>query len=170
MSGSLESNNRRRIVPRATPGPCPIAKPGPSTLLIVSGDLDFVSTLVKGSVNCDWAVRHALSFDDASTIMSKEPIAMVVYDSDLSEVPWQLALPRLIAIASDACILLASRVADEYLWQEVVRCNGYDILVKSAGSERIISTLRFAWFWRKRLRSPNDRPKPRATNGERMQT
>ena len=139
-------------------------------LLIVSADLDFLSVLLKASVDCDWTVRHALSFDDASAIMSKEPTHMVVYDSDLPEVPWQLALPRLGAIASDACILLASRFADDYLWQEVVRCRGYDILVKSAEPERIISTLRFAWFWRKRRRPPGGRPGQRAKGGERRQT
>jgi hypothetical protein len=44
-------------------------------------------------------------------------------------------------------VLLASRVADDYLLQEVVRNHGYDLLPKSAPSEKLIHCINFAWFW-----------------------
>lgn len=128
-----------------------------SILLVITGDVEFLSIIARASLCCDCKVRHALSFDDAVAILSNETILICIYDSDLPEVPWQLALPRLSAIAGHACVLLASRVADEYLWQEVIRCGGYDIVIKSAGEERIARTLRFAWFWSKRPGSRNAR-------------
>jgi hypothetical protein len=47
---------------------------------------------------------------------------------------------------SDPCILLASRVYDQYLLNEVVRCGGFDVLPKSGSREQFARTLRFAWF------------------------
>jgi hypothetical protein len=42
-------------------------------------------------------------------------------------------------IASTTLRLLASQVADDYLWQEIVRNHGCDVLPKPAMSERVIS-------------------------------
>ncbi len=63
---------------------------------------------------------------------------------------WRGALVRLSETGNGACILLASRVASDYLWQEVIRNQGYDVLAKSAGPEELMRNLRFAWFWRTR--------------------
>lgn len=139
---------------RTNAGQC--GKPVASTLLAITADLEFLSRLLEASGTSGSTVRHALSFDDAGLILSREPFPVIVYDSDLLEVPWKLALPRLAAIAGGACILLASRVADEYLWQEIVRCRGYDILAKSAGMDRMVTTLKFAWFWQRKVQPPDE--------------
>jgi DNA-binding NtrC family response regulator len=156
---SSENTRQRRTSPRSELKQGPRDNPGGTALLIVTDDLVFLAELRSAATACAWRVRHAPSFDEASVILATEPIPIVVYDSDLAEEHWRLVLPRLGAVATDSCILLASRVADEYLWQEVVRHHGYDILVKSGGTERMISTLQFAWFWRKRSRSLRETPK-----------
>jgi DNA-binding NtrC family response regulator len=165
MSRNTENDGHRQVPPglKTKPGQC--GKSVASTVLAITADLDFLSRLLEASGTSDWTVRHALSFDDAVVILSREPFPVIVYDSDLLEVPWKLALPRLAATAGGACILLASRVADEYLWQEVVRCRGYDILAKSAGMDRMVTTLRFAWFWQRKARHTDECQGSRTAGG-----
>ncbi len=48
-------------------------------------------------------------------------------------------MKRLNNLPARPCVLLASRVADDYLLQEVVRNHGYDLLPKSAPSAKLIT-------------------------------
>jgi hypothetical protein len=43
---------------------------------------------------------------------------------------------------------LASRVADDYLWQELIRCGGHDLLAKPFRAEDAARALKLAAsFW-----------------------
>jgi hypothetical protein len=43
--------------------------------------------------------------------------------------------------------LLASRLVDDNLRQEVIRFGGYDVVARSAVRDQIVRTIQFAWFW-----------------------
>jgi DNA-binding response OmpR family regulator len=68
--------------------------------------------------------------------------AIVLYDRDLPGIDWRDAIRRLAA--RHACIILASFVVDDYLWEEVIRCGGYDVLAKPFREEEVTHTVRFA--------------------------
>jgi DNA-binding NtrC family response regulator len=117
----------------------------------VTRDAVFLSHLGLAAAACGWTIRHTSSFVDAAAMLRCGSIPLVVYDRDLTEHDWETVLPQLNAVAPHLCILLASRVADEYLRQAVVRHRGYDILIKSATPEDLTRRLQFAWFWNSRL-------------------
>ncbi len=95
-----------------------------------------------------WTVRQQPeSFAFAGQDLSCYPL--VIYDGDSDDGNWKDALGRIRSGEGAPCVLLASRVRDQYLWNEVVRCGGFDVLTKNAGRERLTRTLRFAWFWKK---------------------
>jgi len=54
------------------------------------------------------------------------PYKVVIYDSDLANADWKQAFMKLKAAGNEPCILLASRVYDQYLWNEVIRCDVRD--------------------------------------------
>ena len=148
---SRGSGNQKVLPGQDAPSYASHAEKRGVSCLVVTGDLDFLARIRRAANASDWKIWHALSFTDALETLRSEEIPMIVYDGDLGEDNWQYVLPRLNATAVHRCILLASRVSDGYLWQEVLRHQGYDILAKSVGQEQLIRTLQFAWDWRERL-------------------
>jgi hypothetical protein len=116
-------------------------------LIVITADEDFYLRLQQIAGTSDWRIGRALSTDEAETLISAKPTPIVVYDSDSDGGNWRGALRSLNGLPTRPCVLLASRVADDYLLQEVVRNHGYDLLPKSAPSEKVIHRLEFAWFW-----------------------
>jgi len=47
-----------------------------------------------------------------------------------------------------ACIFLVSKVADDYLWNEVVRRGGYDVISKPLRHDELERAAKLAWtYW-----------------------
>ena len=85
-------------------------------------------------------------------MLVSESNPLIIYDWNLTDDNWWSAFERLNRLGIPTCILLASRVADPYLWQEVIRFGGFDLLPRSAPPDELIGKLRFAWFWNRSLR------------------
>jgi hypothetical protein len=114
--------------------------------IVITEDEEFYLRLKQIASTCEWRIARATSLDEAEPLIKAEPTPMVVYDRDLDDGNWRYALRRLNESPAQPCVLLASQVADDYLWQEIVRNHGYDILPKPAPSEKVIGCLKFAWF------------------------
>jgi len=119
----------------------------PLSLVVITRDEPFYTRLQNIATACKWRIARAQSVDDVHRQISGAPAPIVVYERDWDDGDWRAGLSRLHQTGAKPCILLASRVADEYLWQEVVRNHGYDILPKTAHDEKLIRVLKFAWFW-----------------------
>src|SRR6185503_18765458 len=85
-------------------------------------------------------------------------------DSDSTDGNWRDALKNMNDLPAHPSVLLASRVADDYLLQEVVRNHGYDLLPKSAPSEKLIHCINFAWFWARAKANREDLSRRRLVN------
>ena len=68
---------------------------------------------------------------------------IVLYDRDLPG-DWRGAIQRLPQGCGARCVILASFVADDYLWEEVIRLGGYDVLPKPFRDDEVIHTIEFA--------------------------
>jgi len=133
-------------------------------LLVVSGDSALYSNLEELASTCGWKIRLAATVEEAIPIVVSESTPLIIYDWNLTDDNWSSAFDRLNGLGIAMCILLASRVADPYLWQEVIRFGGFDLLPRSAPRDEWIRKLRFAWFWNRSLRpsraaTPNTTPK-----------
>ena len=115
--------------------------------IVITADEDFYLRLHQIADTNDWPIGRALSTDEAAKLILVKPTPIVILDSDSNDGNWRDALRGLNDLPVQPCVLLASRVADDYLLQEVVRNHGYDLLPKSAASEKLIHRLKFAWFW-----------------------
>jgi DNA-binding NtrC family response regulator len=91
-----------------------------------------------------WAHNSAL----AREVIARYSIPIVVCDRDLPNEDWRVVLAGFSELSPPVCTLLASQVADEYLWREIVHNKGFEILTKPFDPEKVIRTVRFAWTWR----------------------
>jgi DNA-binding NtrC family response regulator len=119
-------------------------------LLVITRDAELYERIRDIASPWKWTIREASEAPAIPVCFSQStPIRIVVYDGDTIDGDWKDALTRIKLWDKQPCVLLASRVADPYLCDEVVRCGGYDVIAKSAAREQLVGTLRFAWFWKK---------------------
>ena len=72
--------------------------------------------------------------------------SVAIYDWPAAEDDWRIDVDRLTAGPEHPCVLLASRVDDEYLRAELVRHGGFDVIPRSADANRLIRNIEFAYF------------------------
>ncbi|HWF11219.1 MAG TPA: hypothetical protein VG297_22270 [Bryobacteraceae bacterium] len=137
--------------------PVPPAPPEDAALrfIVITEDEPFYTRLRGIADGCQWRIGRAQSIDEIQKQIGRPPTPIVIYERDLAGGDWRAGLMKLHQTTIKPCVLLASRVADEYLWQEVVRNHGYDILPKTAPDEKLIRLLKFAWFWARSGVHPN---------------
>jgi DNA-binding response OmpR family regulator len=117
---------------------------GDPGILAVTADLGLYSCILNAACASGWTADWAASVSRALAVCSSKPIRIVVYDSNLPYSDWRVGLRQLASAGSRPRILLASPRVDEDLWRTVVRLRGYDVLLRSAGSEQVRRELRFA--------------------------
>lgn len=116
-------------------------------LVVITSDAAFYARLARLAGDQTWQISRMQSLDEAEELPDCGPSPVIVYDHDPHESGWPGAIRRLTAFPSRPCVLLASRVADDYLVQEVVRNRGYDVLCKLGRDEQMLRCLRMAGFW-----------------------
>jgi len=115
--------------------------------IVISADEDFYIRLREIASSCNWQIGRATSVDEVELLVKAKPTPIVVYERNAEDGNWRDKVRRIGSLPSQPCVFLGSQVADDYLLQEVVRNQGYDVLAKSAPDEKLIKCLRFAWFW-----------------------
>ncbi len=106
-----------------------------------SADRPALRAALEGS---GWTLVWADDCRHACTLLSVHPLSTVICDRDLPGADWREALRAMLSTPAQVCVILASRVADEYLWREVIRRGGFDIVAKPFQREEVLRTLGFA--------------------------
>jgi DNA-binding response OmpR family regulator len=116
-------------------------------LLAITLDDRFYAGLVEIASSSGWEIHRASSVQEGLDIVRSLSVPLVLFDWDESGPNWRRGLARLCAAPTHPCILLASRLVDDNLRQEVIRFGGYDVLARSAVRDQVLRTIQFAWFW-----------------------
>ena len=118
-------------------------------LAITNDDRD-KRALAAFSVRNRWDLILTSACEEALEIVKKGGAAVILYDRDLPGLDWRDAL-RLLADATPACpVILTSPVNDGYLWGEVIRRGGYDVLAKPLEEDQTVRFVNLAWsLWNK---------------------
>lgn len=121
----------------------------PSTvrILAITSDDRFYSILVDAGSSCGWEIRRSSTVQEGLDAVRSLHVPLVIFDWDGSEQDWGHALDRIWAAPNHPCVLLASRLMNDNLRQEVQRHHGYDVLPRTGDRDRIVRTVEFAWFW-----------------------
>lgn len=80
-----------------------------------------------------------------------KPIAVVLLDRDLALPDWRPLVREFSSLPSAPCVILASAVFDDYLFQELTHQGGYDVITKPLKLEELRRISRLALtFWKNR--------------------
>jgi response regulator RpfG family c-di-GMP phosphodiesterase len=95
-----------------------------------------------------WNVLFADTYEQARAALDHLKAPVILCDRDLPGSQWRDVVQVLASSPHRACVILISRVVDNYLWNEVVQRGGYDVLLKPLREEDVVRTVRLAWsYW-----------------------
>jgi DNA-binding NtrC family response regulator len=70
---------------------------------------------------------------------------VVVCERDLPDGSWKDVLDIAASLLRPPPVIVTSRLADDYLWAEVLNLGGYDVLAKPLDRREVTRTLSLAW-------------------------
>jgi DNA-binding NtrC family response regulator len=139
---------QRRSARPSTKSNAPVAPTRiPIVALVVSDHDREVLTSISDHepVEIHFAESHVGAWDALNRLNSP----LILYDRDWPNGEWRTAVQTFASSPRRSCVILASRVADDYLWQELIRCGGYDLLAKPFRPDDVARSLKLALsYWR----------------------
>jgi DNA-binding NtrC family response regulator len=118
--------------------------PEPVSILAVTRDPEEWKVLESIAGKENWLLFWAHDADLAYELIRRHRIQIVIYDRNVNGEDWRTIVAHFAKIYPPVCTLLASEVADEYLWREVVHNKGFEVLTKPFDPEKVIRTVRYA--------------------------
>ncbi len=83
---------------------------------------------------------------------------IIFVDRDWPGTKWGTVVESLATSPPGPCVILISAVPDGFLWQEVVRRGGYDVLAKPLQAEVVANVIKVALaYWKSRMESKRGR-------------
>ncbi len=117
--------------------PSPTSGIEPEILSIVPpGD-----ALILQDVLCDSKVRHdsVPNAQQGLELLRSRHVSVVIYDvSGLDDARWQTFFSELSRLNPAPKLIVASRLADEKLWAEVLNLGGFDVILKPYDREEVL--------------------------------
>jgi hypothetical protein len=121
-------------------------KDGPLRLILVSADEELGLSVRNAASFCRLEMFRTRTVGETLQLLVGMVPCLVIYDRVLEEEDWRVAVDLLTADPSHPCVLLASRAADSYLWEELLRHGGFDVVPRSASVECLTEHIKFARF------------------------
>jgi len=113
----------------------------PSGLLSVFADQQdsaLLESIVKSS---GWQVFTAGSIHEATQILHRNDVSIVLCDHILPDGSWKLILGELRDLPHMPALIVASTLADDALWAEVLNMGAYDLLAKPLRADEVLRTI-----------------------------
>lgn len=143
---SIVHHSPKRVAGRHAPATkrccIPPAHPPLGILSVSSAGEDHTAARQSCSGMMCW-IQTAESCHTAFQRLSQARISIVVCERDLPDGTWRDILEHLGASPERPFLIVTSRVADEWLWAEVLNLGGYDVLAKpfnAAETKHVLET------------------------------
>jgi len=136
-----------------------------NVIALISGDADRRELTGICSRN-GWNVLFVGTLEEARTVLEKVRAPVVLCDRDLPGSGWRSTVEGLASSPHRACIILVSAVADSYLWNEVVRTGGFDVLSKPFREDDVARAVRLAWSYWNTAAKPSGDQEIASSDGE----
>jgi len=100
----------------------------------------------------NWAFAGARTCSEAASILKRSPVGVVICATELPDGDWKALLAQLATARVPPRLIVASRLADDSLWAEVLDSGGYDVLSMPFEPREVIRVVSLAWRqWRTEL-------------------
>ncbi len=92
-----------------------------------------------------WTLDYAGTIDSALSVLQNGQIPIVITERDLPQGDWKDILAATQQSARAPLLIVFSRLADEYLWSEVLNLGGHDVLSKPFRETEVRHVFSHAW-------------------------
>ncbi len=100
-----------------------------------------------------WNLRLVPTFREAQAALHEARTGIVISDCCLSDGhSWRDLLDEIETLPQPPPLLVASRLAENRLWAEVLNLGGYDLLVLPFEASEVLHAVRSAWLASSRIR------------------
>ena len=135
-------------VPATKPSCLPLLNP-PLGILSVSAEAEDHIAVRQSLSGIPCRVQTAESCHSAFGILRYGHISIVVCERDLPDGSWRDVLERVDSSPEMPFLIVTSRLADEWLWAEVLNLGGYDVLAKPFNADETRHVLVTAYLGRR---------------------
>lgn len=115
----------------------------------------------------NWTLSAVETFGAAVSFLAQTTVPLVISERDLPLASWKDVLRQTRDLRQAPLLIVVSRLADEYLWSEVLNLGGHDVLAKPLCESEALRVFRHAFEKGKPVRPrPNrvDTPLVRAAS------
>ncbi len=92
-----------------------------------------------------WKMQGARTCHEAVAVLRENPAPILLCESKLPDGDWRDILNESSLLGGPLFLIVTSRLADEYLWAEVLNLGGYDVLLKPFDANEVSRVVRLAW-------------------------
>ncbi len=118
-------------------------------ILLISASTEDRQTFERIAAKAAWQVNFAGTCEESLQRLRDSQFGVILFDRDIAGGDWRQNFSVLHAAAPVSCIILVSRVNDDYLWEEVVHQGGYDVLSKPFQESQVAASISLAWsYWK----------------------
>jgi DNA-binding response OmpR family regulator len=112
-------------------------------VLVVNPHKDDLLSL-RGVLPSNWTLYIAGDAVEAKQILGQASVPVILCESELPDGNWKDLLAAVAGLRNPPLMIVTSRLADEYLWAEVLNLGGYDVLAKPFNLIEFIQVLSMA--------------------------
>jgi DNA-binding response OmpR family regulator len=118
---------------------------GPVTILAVSPAEEDHLLLSHVFSHSNWKYGSVRTCAEAVEVLRESGVAVVICAAELPDGTWKDLLQRLAGQPVPPRLIVASRLADDRLWAEVLDRGGYDVLGMPFEPPELIRVVSLAW-------------------------
>jgi DNA-binding NtrC family response regulator len=134
----------RKAVPRRRMSGRPVVGVAPRALAVIREGPGRES-LQEVFREAGWKLAVAGNSASAIARQGKDPYPIILYEREMAERDWRQAVSIFSRLSPRPCVILLSRNSDKNLWDELVRCGGFDLLRTPVDRDTMTRTLRAGW-------------------------
>jgi DNA-binding NtrC family response regulator len=111
--------------------------------------------LARLAAQQNWTLHLVDSCREARQTLDECKAQILLCDRSVSATHWSDVFQMALASGQSLYLILVSKGADDYLWNEVIRWGGHDLLPAPLKEERVLPAIQFAWsYWKRAMRVP----------------
>lgn len=129
------------------------------TVLMISPD-ERDHRLLRAALPAEWRILAVRGYREGTAALRSNSVAVVVAECDLDQRSWLDVLAEIRASTRWPAprLVVASRLADERLWAEVLNRGAYDLLLKPFQPAEVSWVISHAWLEWKREKEASPAP------------
>lgn len=93
----------------------------------------------------NWKLHEASDCREALAFLRGQPIPVLLCERDHADGSWEDLLKATARLPAPPNLIVFSRLADEFLWAEVLNMGGFDVLITPFEPEEVLRVTFAAW-------------------------